>query len=376
MAYKLKTVLDDELDRNIKAQEEQEQQQAQEKPTVNTTQNTARTTTVSSTVPATQTNNAAPVKSAAVDQAYALLQQQQTNNLSKWQDAADAYLSRYENRDPFVYNMNADALYNQYKDMYVNQGQLASMDVMGQAAALTGGYGNSYAQSVGHQAYNQYLGQLNTIVPELYQQAYDRYAQEGQNLLNMYDIYTNRENQEYARDWEKQMFEYQKERDKVADEQWEKTYNKSVRTYTGGNPDDDDPDDDDDNYDNGKVSTANIKAMQAALGVDADGMWGEKSQKAAGGLSADEAYKQFTMGKLSGAQRVSDGMIKKFQSTIQPEKLHDAVARDMYGPYTSYVAYMLEKDTTLTDAEKDYLISYYGITSSDRQYLIDKGLIK
>lgn len=227
MSYKLKTVLDDELDRNIKAQEKQEQQQTQEKPTVNTTQNTARTTTVSSTVPATQTNNATPVKSAAVDQAYALLQQQQTNNLSKWQDAADAYLSRYENRDPFVYNMNADALYNQYKDMYVNQGQLASMDVMGQAAALTGGYGNSYAQSVGHQAYNQYLGQLNTIVPELYQQAYDRYAQEGQNLLNMYDIYTNRENQEYARDWEKQMFEYQKERDKVADEQWLKSFNRS-----------------------------------------------------------------------------------------------------------------------------------------------------
>lgn len=237
MAYKLKTVLDDELDRNIKAQEEQEQQQAQEKPTVNTTQNTARTTTVSSTVPATQTNNATPVKSAAVDQAYALLQQQQTNNLSKWQDAADAYLSRYENRDPFVYNMNADALYNQYKDMYVNQGQLASMDVMGQAAALTGGYGNSYAQSVGHQAYNQYLGQLNTIVPELYQQAYDRYAQEGQNLLNMYDIYTNRENQEYARDWEKQMFEYQKERDKVADEQWLKSFNRSSsssKTVSGG----------------------------------------------------------------------------------------------------------------------------------------------
>lgn len=227
MAYKLKTVLDDELDRNIKAQEKQEQQQTQEKPTVNTTQNTARTTTVSSTVPATRTNNATPVKSAAVDQAYALLQQQQTNNLSKWQDAADAYLSRYENRDQFTYDVNKDALYQQYRDMYVNQGILASMDVMGQAATMTGGYGNSYAQSVGHQAYNQYLGQLNTIVPELYQQEYDRYAQEGQNLLNMYDIYTNRENQEYARDWEKQMFEYQKERDKVADEQWLKSFNRS-----------------------------------------------------------------------------------------------------------------------------------------------------
>lgn len=373
MAYKLKTVLDDELDRNIKAQEEQEQQQAQEKPTVNTTQNTARTTTVSSTVPATQTNNATPVKSAAVDQAYALLQQQQTNNLSKWQDAADAYLSRYENRDQFTYDVNKDALYQQYRDMYVNQGILASMDVMGQAATMTGGYGNSYAQSVGHQAYNQYLGQLNTIVPELYQQAYDRYAQEGQNLLNMYDIYTNRENQEYARDWEKQMFEYQKERDKVADEQWLKSFNKSSYRYTGGDAGDGDKDKD--VYDNGSVSEDNIKLMQASLGVTADGKWGAESQKAANGLSADEAYKQFVYGKLEGSQSVSDAKVKKFQSTLNPESAHDNIARQMYGPYTAYVAYMLEKDTTLSDAEKDYLISLYGITSSDRKYLTDKGLI-
>ena len=72
--------------------------------------------------------------------------------------------------------MNSDALYQQYRDLYTQQGQMAMMDTMGQAAAMTGGYGNSYAQTAGQQMYNQYLGKLNEVVPELYQQAYNRYT--------------------------------------------------------------------------------------------------------------------------------------------------------------------------------------------------------
>ena len=138
-----------------------------------------------------------------LNQANSLIQQQQANKPGSytpvWQDEADAYLSQYQNRDPFSYDFNSDALYNQYKDNYIRQGQMAMMDTMGQAAALTGGYGNSYAQSVGQQAYNQQLSQLNNILPELWQMAQDRYTQEGNELLAMYDLYTDRENQEYGR---------------------------------------------------------------------------------------------------------------------------------------------------------------------------------
>lgn len=112
---------------------------------------------------------------------------------------ANDYLSQYKNRDPFSYDVNSDALYNMYKDQYIQQGQLAMMDTMGQAAAMTGGYGNSYAQSVGQQTYNQYLGKLNEVVPELYGMAYDQYRQEGQDMLNMYDIYMGRANDSYNR---------------------------------------------------------------------------------------------------------------------------------------------------------------------------------
>lgn len=142
-------------------------------------------------------------QSDAVKQAHALLQQHMNGKpgdyQSIWLDEANSYLNQYQNRDPFSYNPNADALYNQYKDLYIQQGKMAMMDTMGQAATMTGGYGNSYAQSVGQQAYNQQLNQLNEVVPELYGMALNRYTQEGQDLLNMYGIYMDKENQEYAK---------------------------------------------------------------------------------------------------------------------------------------------------------------------------------
>ena len=116
-----------------------------------------------------------------------------------WQDEADAYLSQYQNRDPFSYDFNSDALYNQYKDQYIQQGRLAMMDTMGQAAAMTGGYGSSYAQTAGQQAYNQQLNHLNDVMPELYGMALDRYTQEGQELLDMYGMYMDREALEYGK---------------------------------------------------------------------------------------------------------------------------------------------------------------------------------
>lgn len=101
------------------------------------------------------------------------------------------------NRDKFSYDLNGDALYQQYKDQYTTQGKLAMMDAMGQAAALTGGYGSSYAQSAGQQAYQGYLQKLNEVVPELYGMAYDQYQQEGQDLLNQYAMLKEMEEAKY-----------------------------------------------------------------------------------------------------------------------------------------------------------------------------------
>ena len=72
-------------------------------------------------------------------------------------------------------------------------------DTMGQAASLTGGYGSTYAEQVGQQTYNAYLQSLNDIVPELYDRAYGRYQDEGQDLYNRYGLVSDRESMDYSK---------------------------------------------------------------------------------------------------------------------------------------------------------------------------------
>ena len=98
----------------------------------------------------------------------------------------------------FNYDFNADALYQQYKDKYIKQGKMAMQDTMGQAAALTGGYGNSYASTVGNQAYQASLDNLNDVIPELYQMAYSMHQDKGQNLLNKLNLLNTNKAFEYG----------------------------------------------------------------------------------------------------------------------------------------------------------------------------------
>lgn len=118
---------------------------------------------------------------------------------SKYQDSLNKAMDRILNREKFSYDLNGDMLYQQYKDQYTNLGKAAMKDTMGQAAMLTGGYSNSYANTAGAQAYQGYLGQLNDRIPELYSLALDKYDREGNDLLNQYSLLYDRENQDYSR---------------------------------------------------------------------------------------------------------------------------------------------------------------------------------
>ena len=84
----------------------------------------------------------------------------------------------YRDRQSFTYDPDADGLYRLYKDRYTAQGKQAAEDTVGIAQAMTGGYGNSYAQTLGHQAYNAYLEKLMDVMPQLYQLAYEKYRDE------------------------------------------------------------------------------------------------------------------------------------------------------------------------------------------------------
>ena len=103
------------------------------------------------------------------------------------QQLADLY-NQITQRKPFEYNSEDDMLYQQYVDRYTKGGKLAMEDTMGQAAALTGGYGNSYAQRVGQQTYDEYMTGLNDQAATLMQQAYQRYMDEGDQLTKQYSM--------------------------------------------------------------------------------------------------------------------------------------------------------------------------------------------
>lgn len=111
----------------------------------------------------------------------------------------DGLLNKLLNREPFEYNEELDPLYQQYKDMYTKQGQLAMEDTMGQAAALTGGYGSTYSQAVGQQMYNAYLGKVQEMLPEFYDRAYGQYQDEGSNIKDLYNMYVNRDQLDFQR---------------------------------------------------------------------------------------------------------------------------------------------------------------------------------
>lgn len=92
------------------------------------------------------------------------------------------------NRAPFSYNANDDQMYQQYLARYQQMGKQAMQDTMGQTAALTGGYANSYAQNVGQQAYDSYLQQANDAVTDYYNMALGAYNAEGDRLGQLFNL--------------------------------------------------------------------------------------------------------------------------------------------------------------------------------------------
>lgn len=221
-----------------------------------------------------QTAGGAPLYSApssaydaANDQAY----QEALRALLEAQKNAPTYANSYESqlkdlydqitkRGKFQYDINEDALYQQYAQQYAQKGQMAMMDTMGQAAALTGGYGSTYGQAVGQQQYDAYLQNLNDVVPELYQLALSRYQMEGDDLKTQYSLLADQYQQEYGQyrdkvgDWQTERnflsgrydsernldygmwgdardFAYTDYRNGIADEQWRRQYEESVRQF-------------------------------------------------------------------------------------------------------------------------------------------------
>ena len=190
---------------------------------------------------------------------------------SQYTEKLDALVDKILGGEPFSYDVSEDALYDLYKEKYVNQGKMAMADTAAKAAALTGGYGSSYGTTAAQQTYQQYLTELNDIIPELHDRAYQKHlnekAADKENLALLQgleetdygryrdekgDYLTERDylygktsdmsDEEYQKylqlvnNWENdrtfnegvrqydEQMEYQKERDAVQDDQWERTF--------------------------------------------------------------------------------------------------------------------------------------------------------
>ncbi len=118
---------------------------------------------------------------------------------SKYSDKIDSVLKEILNREDFKYSMSSDPLYEQYREMYTMNGKKAMMDTIGEASALTGGYGNSYAVTAGNQAYQQSLDQLNDVALDLRDRAFDEYKYTNEKLLSDAELLRSLDGDDYEK---------------------------------------------------------------------------------------------------------------------------------------------------------------------------------
>ena len=127
---------------------------------------------------------------------------------SGFSEKLQALYDRIAGRKAFEYDPEEDEDYQRYAKLYAARGAAAMEDTLGKAAALTGGYGSSYAQTAGQQAYNGYLQELAALVPQLQQDAWDRYEIQGQALLDQYKLLQGQDEDAYGQ-WRDRVEDWQ-----------------------------------------------------------------------------------------------------------------------------------------------------------------------
>ena len=229
--------------------------------------------------------------SAQVQQAQQQMQQIQAAKpqgySSKYDAQLQSILQQIQNPEKFQYNFNDDELFKYYADLYSQKGKQASMDAMGQAAALTGGYGNSYAQQAGNQAYDQYMLSLYDKGMDLRDRAYQQYQDMLANQYNQYNVLSQADQTDYGRyrdtygDWQNELAyytdlynnEYNRDYTKFTDQ---RAYDENVRQFN-------------ESLDWEKMSTEQKYAADYAMQLLAIGQMPSDELLAAAGLSAADA---------------------------------------------------------------------------------------
>lgn len=181
-------------------------------------QNGSGTPTASATAPAPTQQVAQPVTQPVTQKSYTdknpteLTGHYKTRMLETDDDAPDPYESAYEGRIgsilDAIYNRKAfnikddtnyQQLYDNYAERYRANADRAMRDTMASANAATGGYGSTYAQAVGQQAYDRTMEGLNDQNMALMQLAYNMYSDDRANDYNKLNAFQGQDQIEYGR---------------------------------------------------------------------------------------------------------------------------------------------------------------------------------
>lgn len=138
----------------------------------------------------------------AVTEADAFLSSQ----LSKIQSGKTSYsdqvkdmISKIQGREKFSYDVDNDPLFQQALASAMNSGKTAMQDTIGQASALTGGYGSTYATTAGNQQYNAFVEDAYNNLPQYYQMAFDAYQAEGDEMYRQLGMLSDADDREFNR---------------------------------------------------------------------------------------------------------------------------------------------------------------------------------
>jgi hypothetical protein len=95
--------------------------------------------------------------------------------------------------------VDTDPLFQQALASAMNSGKQAMQDTIGQASALTGGYGSSYATTAGNQAYNAFIEDAYDNLPQYYEMALQAYQMEGEEMYRQFGMVSELDDKEFNR---------------------------------------------------------------------------------------------------------------------------------------------------------------------------------
>lgn len=130
----------------------------------------------------------------------------QLTDYTKFNKQADQFdtmisqlMDQINNRQPFSYDPETDPMYQIYKQQYTDNAGRSMKDTLAEVSARTGGLASSYAEQAAQGAYDEQMRQLDAVIPELRNLAYEMYQGDLNRDLNMLGVYKGLSDDAYGR---------------------------------------------------------------------------------------------------------------------------------------------------------------------------------